>query len=521
MTRQNNDSPAIPQGRRKTAETVRKTEWGGKWTADDKQTYQLDLFSDIPEKDVRTPAKDAQRGNRIPQRTYTASQSMNKNRIGVSATIERIVEYLDDALLNVVANKGAPGPDRQTVEEVYKHWSDTKPELAKGLLDGTYQPGDIRRVWIPKPGGGERGLGIPDVIDRSVQEACRMALSPLYEPGFHPSSHGFRPERSCHTAIQEAQSHLAAGNGIVVDIDLKDFFNSVNHQRLLAKLAMRISDKRVLALIGRMLKARVVMLDGVVVNTDQGVPQGGPMSPLLSNVYLDELDRELQRRGHRFVRYADDCYIYVGSMWAGQRVMGSIRRFIERRMRLEVNEAKCAVALPEDRHFLGFRLRPIPQAKEVEVLLSKRTVERVRGRIRELTPRNFGNSLNRCIKEVNVYLKGWVGFFGICTSGEERTLKNLDAHIRRRLRAIQLKQWKTKRTIARNFIQRGVKKGHAMQTIYGNKRGIWALSRTIATSTSLSNAHWQERGLLSLHGLWNKTNHHVEIAPVQMCLDLV
>ena len=261
------------------------------------------------------------------------------------------------------------------------------------------------------------------------------------------------------------------------------------------------------------------MPNGVVVNTEEGVPQGGPLSPLLSNIYLDELDGELQRRGHKFVRYADDCNIYVRSERAGERVMASIRRFIERRMRLEVNEKKSAVARPEGRHFLGFRLRKLQQ-EEVEVLLSKRTCERICERIRELTPRNFGNSLNKCIAGINVYLKGWTGFFGICTKREERTLSNLDAHIRRRLRAIQLKQWKRKSTRARKFIQYGVKSGQAMKTVYGKQRDIWALSHTNAASKALSNDHWKERGLLSVHGLWEKLKH-VDVAPIQMKLDLV
>jgi group II intron reverse transcriptase/maturase len=363
-------------------------------------------------------------------------------------------------------------------------------------------------------------LGIPDVIDRIVQEAARMSIEPLHEPLFHQSSHGFRPRRSCHTAIEQARRYVAEGYGIVVDLDLKDFFNRVNHQRLLAKLAQRVRDKRVLVLIGRMLRARVVMPTGVVIDTEQGVPQGGPLSPLLSNIYLDELDRELERRGHRFVRYADDCNIYVRSERAGQRVMASVRRFLQGRMRLEVNEAKSAVARPEQRHFVGFRLRVHRQTNEVEVLLSRRSIQRLRENVVELTPRNFGNSIGTCIKGINTYLQGWIGFFGWCSDGVERDLRNTDAHIRRRLRAIQLKHWKRKRTIARNLIARGRNRRKVRQTLYGGKPRIWALSHTPAVDKALDNKYWFDRGLKSLHALWSQLKQS-KVAPVQVELDLV
>jgi RNA-directed DNA polymerase len=284
--------------------------------------------------------------------------------------------------------------------------------------------------------GGRRGLGIPNVVDRIVQQAVHQVLSPRYEPTFHDSSHGFRPGRSCHTAIAEAQSHLEAGYEWVVDLDLERFFDRVHHQRLLARLEQRVTDRRLLELIQRMLKAQVVMPDGVGVATEEGVPQGGPLSPLLSNIVLDELDRELERRGHRFVRYADDCNVYVRSERSGQRVLTSIVRFIERRLRLKVNKDKSAVAQPDQRHFVGFSLRCEPQDGSVEVLLSERSRRRIRAKVRELTPRSWGQSLSDCIEGVNRYLLGWVGFFYPCTEAEERTMHSLDVHIRRRLRAI-------------------------------------------------------------------------------------
>ena len=342
------------------------------------------------------------------------------------------------AFERVAKNDGAAGPDGKSIAEVRMHLGDVLDRLHRALLDGTYSPGLTRRVWIPKPGGGERGLGIPNVVDRIVGQAVHQVLSPHYEPTFHASSHGFRPGRSCHTALTEAKQYVDDGYGWVVDLDLAKFFDRVHHDRLMARLASTIKDTRVLQLIRRMLKAKVVMPDGVVVSTDEGAPQGGPLSPLLSNIVLDELDWELDRRGHRFVRYADDCNIFVKSERAGQRVMESVRRFIEERLRLTVNADKSAVARPEERHFLGFRLRLMPGEQAAQVLLSERSRKRAARKIRELVPRNWGQSIKACIRQLNAYLVGWNGFFWICSEAEARTLHNLDAHIRRRLRALQL-----------------------------------------------------------------------------------
>ena len=292
------------------------------------------------------------------------------------------------------------------------------PRLQRALLDGTYRPGDIRRVWIPKPGGGQRGLGIPNVIDRWVQQAVLQVLEPIFEPTFHASSHGFRPKRGAHTAIAEAKEYVGDGYGVVVDIDLSKFFDRVHHQRLLSRLGQTVADSRILKLIGRMLKAKVVMPDGTRVSTDEGTPQGGPLSPLLSNVVLDEFDWELARRGLRFVRYADDCNIFVRSERAGQRVMDSIRKFLESRLRLLVNEEKSKVARPDEIHFLGFRLRKAPERTKVEVHVSNRTKERMDAKIRELTPRKWGQSLTRCIERINVYLRGWIGLLPDLHRGE-------------------------------------------------------------------------------------------------------
>jgi len=278
-------------------------------------------------------------------------------------------------------------------------------------------------------------------------------------------------------------------------------------------------DRRLLVLIGKMLKARVVMPDGVVVSTDEGVPQGGPLSPLLSNVVLDELDGELARRGHRFVRYADDCNIYVRSERAGQRVMASVRDFIERRMRLKVNAAKSAVARPEERHFLGFSLRRKPMDGESEVLLSKRSKDRIDTKIRELTPRSWGRSLRVCILAINTYLLGWIGFFGICTDPVKTALFAMDAHIRRRLRTILVKQWKTKRTVTRKLIQLGVAPTLVRRIVYGGRKSAWAMGHNPAIHRGLRNAYFAERGLVSLGNEWTQ-RHQAIVAPAQLVLAL-
>jgi hypothetical protein len=268
-----------------------------------------------------------------------------------------------------------------------------------------------------------------------------------------------------------------------------------------------------------MLKAKVIMPDGVVVSTDEGVPQGDPLSPLLSNVVLDELDEELERRGHRFVRYADDCNIYIRSERAGQRVMASVTRFIEKRLRLKVNHDKSAVARPEDRHFVGFRLWCEPEDGNVEVLLSKRSKTRIDEKIRELTPRNWGNSLRACIRGINTYTQGWLGFFGICTAEVERTLSGLDAHIRRRLRAIQLKHWKCKRTIARRLIGLGVKRTTAWRRVYEGRKSLWALSHDPVVDKALRNAFFANLGLISIAEKWRAGSKNT-VAPVQLQLAL-
>ena len=522
MARQKSEDRIVPQGRRKVTPTrMHESSGGGKSVPVNEQTRQLELrFGTAEDSAGHTAGAD---GVADTDRTVPATRAEPKpkstKRIATSATMGEVTERLREAFQKVASNQGAPGPDRQSIEEVREHLDDVIPKLSAALRKGTYTPGEIRRVWIPKAGGGQRGLGIPNVLDRMVQEAIRMVLEPLYEPTFHASNHGFRPGRSCQTAVAEAKKHVEDGYEWIVDLDLEKFFDRVHHQRLMARLAERVTDPLLLVVIGRMLKAKVVMPNGVVVSTEEGVPQGGPLSPLLSNIVLDELDRELAQRGHRFVRYADDSNIFVRSEQAGQRVMASITRFIERRLRLKVNAAKSAVARPEERHFVGFSLRREPLDGTVDVLLSARSKERIDSKIRELTRRNYGNSLKACIQQINVYLLGWLGFFWICTERAERTMLALDAHIRRRLRAIQLKHWKTKRTIARKLIQLGAATRTAWRRVYGGRKSLWALSHSPAVERGLRNAYFAERGLISIAERWRKLAQRT-VAPGQLRLPL-
>ena len=398
---------------------------------------------------------------------------------------------LKRALRRVCQNQGSPGVDGMTVETLAVYLGDHWSEIRSQLLEGSYKPRRVKRVEIPKPGGGRRKLGIPTVLDRLVQQAILQVLQKQWDPTFSEHSYGFRPRRDAHQAVSRAQEIVAEGHGWVVDIDLEQFFDRVNHDRLMARVAERVTDKRLLKLIRAFLNAGILE-DGLVTPTEEGTPQGSPLSPLLSNLVLDELDRELERRDLPFVRYADDCNIYVGSERAGQRVMKSVSDFITRKLRLKVNAAKSAVARPSSRKFLGFSLSEGPQPKR---LIAKQSLKRFRHRVVELTGRNRGISLKQMIGELSEYLAGWINYFGFC---ERRTdLRDLDGWIRRRLRCVTWKQWQTGRNRYRELRRRGVNSEHAKRTA-GSSRGPWHLSRTKALSQALPNRHLRYLGLLTL-----------------------
>jgi RNA-directed DNA polymerase len=419
------------------------------------------------------------------------AKRQSESLAGTERLMEEVVELENckQALQRVKANQGRPGVDGMTVDELPEYLKQHGLEIGEQLRNGTYQPQPVRRVEIPKPdGNGVRKLGIPCVLDRFVQQAVLQVLPKRWDPTFSEHSHGFRPGRSAQQAVHEAQQYIAEGYGWVIDLDLEKFFDRVNHDRLMAAVAARVADKRMLKLVRAFLEAGV-MEDGLVSPVDEGTPQGGPLSPLLSNLVLDELDRELERRGHRFVRYADDCNIYVGSERAGQRVMASVTHYITHRLKLKVNQAKSAVARPGQKKFLGFSFtfERVPRRR-----IAPKAIARFKERIREQSRRTRGISLTQMVKQIMTYLRGWLGYFGDCQTPS--VLQRLETWLRRRLRSAVWKQWKQGRTRFRELRRRGVGKDLAARTA-GSPHGPWRIANSPALTIALPNAYFAQLGL--------------------------
>jgi RNA-directed DNA polymerase len=434
----------------------------------------------------------------VERADLTVSRHTSQSPMFGEHVMEEVCERrnLQRALKRVIQNKGSAGIDGMTVKDLAGYLKENWLRMKEELLTGGYSPKPVKRVEIPKPGSAEkRKLGIPCVVDRFIQQALLQVLQARWDEAFSDHSYGFRPGRSAHQAIAKAQSYIREGYPYVVDIDLEKFFDRVCHDRLMSRLATEIEDKRVLKLIRSYLQAGILE-DGLVHIPMEGTPQGGPLSPFLSNVVLDELDKELESRGHRFVRYADDGNIYVKSQRAGERVMEGISRFITKRLKLKVNTAKSAVGKPQDRSFLGFTFTGGKEPNRRKI--TEKSLKRFKARVRQITRRNKGISVPDMIQRLAVYLKGWIGYFGYCEA--RSLLLKLDSWIRHRLRCVQWKQWKVYACRKAELIKRGVPEELSCKTAFSSK-GPWGISNTPGVRIALNNANFVSLGLpcLAVH----------------------
>jgi len=412
---------------------------------------------------------------------------------GASGLMEEVLrdENIKAAYERVVKNGGAGGVDGRSVDDLKEQLQTDWPRIREQLLSGRYKPSPVRKVEIPKPGGGKRTLGIPTVMDRMIQQALSQVLTPIFDPTFSSDSYGFRPGRSTHQAVLRAKEHIEAGHRWVVDLDLEAFFDTVNHDILIARVKRRVKDKRILRLIGRYLRAGM-MEGGLTSPRTEGTPQGGPLSPLLSNILLDDLDKELERRGHRFVRYADDFQVYVKSEAAGGRVMASLEGFLAKRLRLKVNRRKSAVGRPWKRKFLGYRTTT---DKKPKLKPDPKSVKRIKLKLKELFRRGRGWSLARTIRELNPVLRGWGNYYRL--SNVEGVFEELDGWIRRRLRLILWRQWKRPRTRASELWKRGLDQDRAKTSAY-NGRGPWWNAGSSHMNQAVRNSTFVQMELVSL-----------------------
>jgi group II intron reverse transcriptase/maturase len=442
------------------------------------------------------------------------SREHNNGASGVTVTKEtywseagpRLMEEIvsranmQKAYNRVVSNKGAAGVDTMSTGQLKGYLQTAWPRIKEELLNGTYQPQPVRKVEIPKPGGGERILGIPTVLDRLIQQAVHQELGPLFEPGFSASSYGFRPGKSAHQAVQAARKAVSNGLRWVVDIDLAKFFDRVNHDILMSRVARKVKDKRVLQLIRSYLQAGLFE-GGVITQRVEGTPQGGPLSPLLSNILLDELDKELERRKHTFCRYADDCNIYVRTKRSAERVMTSITTFLETRLKLTVNQDKSAVDRPRNRQFLGYGMT---NHRTPKLKTGEKALERLKSKIREISRKGRGRNLKRVIEEITPILRGWSNYFKL--SEVKKPFEELDGWIRRKLRCILWRQWKRPFTRAKKLMQRGLSEERAWRSAL-NKRGPWWNSGASHMNQAFDKSYFTKLGLISLLNQFHRFQH--------------
>lgn len=446
------------------------------------------------------PSTDSTRGSTdsLSRTGRTVSASVEQPALSLfpEMMMEAVVARanLQRAWNRVRSNRGAPGPDGITLDVFLKWLGPRWPTIRQQLLEGTYRPAPVRRVTIDKPDGGQRPLGIPNVLDRVIQQAILQVLTPVFDPGFSESSHGFRPKRSAHGAAKQVQRTIRKGYRLVVDMDLSKFFDRVQHDVLMSRLGRKVSDKRLLKLIGRYLRAGV-MVEGVLQSGTEGTPQGGPLSPLLANILLDDLDKELERRGLPFVRYADDFVIFTRSLRGAQRVFASVSEYLTRQLRLVVNREKSRVVESEGVEFLGFVFR----GRRATINVTEKNVSKFKRRIKQITGRSRGISMERRLSELRSYARGWMGYFGL--AAQLKLFDKLDQWIRRRIRMCYWKRWRHARTRSRELMRLGVPRRQAIRHAK-SRLGYWHMAKSIASGVGLTNAWLQSQGLLSLKSLW-------------------
>ena len=455
------------------------------------------------QRDRREEAGVELRGNRgEPSVAPASARGGDRSTIDASRLLEKVLhrDNLNLAYKRVKKNGGSHGIDGMQVDELLPFLREHGEAVRQAILEGKYRPQPVRRAEIPKPDGGVRLLGIPTVLDRLIQQAIAQVLTPIFERDFSGYSYGFRPGRNAHQAVRQARKYISEGYKTVVDIDLEKFFDRVNHDKLMGLLSKKVADKRLLKLIRSYLEAGV-MLSGLVSPTEEGTPQGGPLSPLLSNVMLHELDMELERRGHRFCRYADDCNIYVKSIRAGQRVMAGITGFLEERLKLRVNRNKSAVDYPQRRKFLGFSF--YRKDGETRVKIHPKSLSRFKNKIREITARNNARSMSQRIEGLNQAVRGWVNYFGIAYMLGH--CQKLDEWIRRRLRMCHWRQWKKIKTRHDNLARLGLNGPKAWE-FANTRKGYWRISHSPILSTTLNNGYFRKIGLIGLSDVYGSYN---------------